>query len=87
MKSDTKRILVIRFSSLGDVILTTPLLHALRDEFPEAEIDYLTKKKYAEVLRFNPYVNSIIEADNDIDFDGAEAFKTNNKTGLIRPGN
>lgn len=75
MRSDTKKILVIRFSSLGDVILTTPLLTTLRNEFPEAEINYLTKKQYAEVIRLNPNLNGIIEADDDIDFEGLKQLK------------
>lgn len=76
MKSETKKILVIRFSSLGDVMLTLPLITALRNEFPKANIDYLTKEKYAEVLKFNPNLNSIIEADDYLDFKGLKQLKT-----------
>jgi len=76
VKSDTfKKILVIRFSSLGDVILTTPLLKILKESFPEAKVDYLTKQEYSEVLKNNPNINNIIEADNNIDFNGLKKLK------------
>lgn len=63
-----KRILVIRFSSLGDVILTAPFLKVLRRKFPEAQIDFCTKAEYAEILKFNPNISNIIETDNELDF-------------------
>ena len=69
------RILVIRFSSLGDVILTTPLLKLLRQNFPNARIDYCTKSSYAEVLTNNPNVDRIIPVDNDLDFNGLKNLK------------
>ena len=58
-----ERILIIRLSSLGDIILTTPILKAMRKKFPEAEIYYLTKKDYVELLDTNPYINKIINID------------------------
>lgn len=76
MKSDTfKKILVIRLSSLGDVILTTPLLKILKQSFTEARIDYLIKKEYSEVLKNNPNINNIIEADDNINFAGLIELK------------
>ncbi|MCX5777159.1 MAG: glycosyltransferase family 9 protein, partial [Candidatus Firestonebacteria bacterium] len=55
-----KRILIIRFSSLGDVILATSVLPAVKKRFPESAITFLTKKEYAEVLEGNPYINKVI---------------------------
>jgi lipopolysaccharide heptosyltransferase II len=63
-----KRILVIRFSSLGDILLTIPLLKVLRRKFPNAVIDYCTKSEYKDLIKLNPNINSIIAADNDLDF-------------------
>ncbi len=63
-----KRILVIRFSSLGDVILTSSFLKVLRKKFPEAQIDFCTKAEYAEILKYNPNITNIIEADNNLTF-------------------
>src|SRR4029434_3336492 len=47
------RILVIRLSSLGDILLTTPILRVLREHCPTARIDFLTKAAYQDVLRAN----------------------------------
>lgn len=58
--SDLKKILIIRFSSLGDVILASPLIRTLRAAYPNAQIDFLVKSQYADVLRFNPHLNSVI---------------------------
>ncbi|MBM4167458.1 MAG: lipopolysaccharide heptosyltransferase II [Ignavibacteria bacterium] len=54
-------ILVLRLSSLGDVILTSPVYRLLRKKFPSARIDVLVKKEFADVLRYNPNINTIIE--------------------------
>jgi lipopolysaccharide heptosyltransferase II len=55
-----KKILIIRFSSLGDVILATSVITPLKKKFPEAEISFLTKKEYTEVLDGNPNVSKVI---------------------------
>lgn len=62
------KILIIRLSSLGDVILTTPLIRKLRQIFPNSEIDYCTKSEYADIFRNNPDISKIIEAENDLNF-------------------
>jgi ADP-heptose:LPS heptosyltransferase len=56
MAEDRVKFLFIRFSSIGDIILTTPLLRVLKAKMPQAEIHYLTKDIYEEVLKFNPYI-------------------------------
>src|SRR5919197_3556632 len=54
------RILVIRLSSLGDILLTTPVLRVLREHCPAARIDFLTKVAYQDVLRANPCVDRLL---------------------------
>jgi ADP-heptose:LPS heptosyltransferase len=54
-----KKILVIRFSSIGDIVLTTPVVRCLKHTFPEAEIHYLTKKRFEQILAPNPYINKL----------------------------
>ena len=54
------RILVIRLSSLGDILLTTPILRVLREHCPAARIDFLTKAAYQDVLRANPCVDRLL---------------------------
>lgn len=58
--SETLRILVIKISSLGDLILSLPSLKALRDEFPRSSISLLTLKKYHSFLCDCPYIDEVI---------------------------
>ncbi len=55
------RILLIRLSSLGDIVLTTPAIRAIRAHHPNAYIAMLVGKQSADVLRENPHLNEIIE--------------------------
>lgn len=54
------RILVVRFSSLGDVLLTTPLIRALRARHPAATISALTKLGWSPLLSANPHLDEVI---------------------------
>ncbi|MBI3764982.1 MAG: glycosyltransferase family 9 protein [Ignavibacteriales bacterium] len=54
-------ILIIRFGSLGDIILASPLIRVVRAAYPLAHINFLVKSQYAELLKCNPYLSSIIE--------------------------
>src|SRR3989339_812370 len=54
-----KKLLVIRFSSIGDIVLTTPVIRCLKEQLPEVEIHYLTKKQYIPILQSNPYITKI----------------------------
>jgi ADP-heptose:LPS heptosyltransferase len=56
-------ILVIRFTSLGDVILTTPVVAALRKRFPQARIDFLVMNSCAEAIHGNPHIDTLIRFD------------------------
>ena len=55
-----EKILLIRLSSLGDIVLTTPAIRAVRAHFPDAYIAMLVAKQSADVLRENPHLNEII---------------------------
>jgi ADP-heptose:LPS heptosyltransferase len=55
------RLLVTRLKFLGDVVLSTPVLEALREHFPEARIDYLASAPHAQVLRGHPCVDHLFE--------------------------
>ena len=61
-----KKILVVRLSSLGDIILSFPLLKILRKKYPQADLHFLTRKKFSEVITLNPNVDKIIETDSDL---------------------
>ena len=53
------RILVVRLSSLGDVVLSTAALAYLKDLFPRAEVEVLTYQEYAPLFRKHPCVSQV----------------------------
>lgn len=53
------KILIIRFSSLGDILLTTPLVRALKNRLQHCEIEYFTKAEFAPLLEGNPYISKL----------------------------
>jgi lipopolysaccharide heptosyltransferase II len=55
-----KRAIVLRFSSLGDVVLTLPVARSLRAAFPAAEIVYLTKAAYRPLLEGQPGIDRVV---------------------------
>ena len=58
---NVRRILVIRLDNLGDVLVTTPAIHAVRQALPEAEITLLASPVGAQAGRLNPDINAVIE--------------------------
>ncbi len=54
------KILVIRLSSFGDVILTTPVLKELRERYPQAKIDFVVLDKFREAIRLNKNIDNLI---------------------------
>lgn len=59
------KFLIIRFSSIGDIVLTTPIVRNLKKQIEGAEIHYLTKKAYLPVLEENPFIHKIHLFDNN----------------------
>lgn len=57
------KILVIRLSSIGDIVLTTPVIRALNEQLPNAEIHFLVKKNFASVVENNPHIHKIHTLD------------------------
>lgn len=51
--------LLIRLSSMGDVVLTTPLIRALHERFPEAKLHFLTKRPYMPILAHHPLLYAV----------------------------
>src|SRR5882762_9828330 len=67
------KILIVRFSSIGDIVLTTPVVRCLKTQIDDAEIHYVTKVQYQSILQNNPYIDkifflkeSIIELMNEL---------------------
>jgi ADP-heptose:LPS heptosyltransferase len=59
LKIEPRKILIIRLRAIGDVLLCTPIVRALRKKFPQAQIDFLTEKQPAEILKNNSYLSKI----------------------------
>ncbi|MBU0479210.1 glycosyltransferase [bacterium] len=59
------KILNIQINSIGDVLMTTPALRTLRENFPKAQIDILTLPHTAEILKDNPDVDNIYSCNAD----------------------
>lgn len=59
------KILIIRFSSIGDIVLTTPVIRCLKKQ-TGAEIHFLTKKSFSTILISNPYVDKVFAIDKNI---------------------
>ncbi|MDP6446826.1 MAG: glycosyltransferase family 9 protein [Pirellulaceae bacterium] len=63
MAHPNPRILIVRLSAIGDCVLTTPLLCALRRQFPHAFISWVVQSNCADVLRGHPCLDELIEVD------------------------
>jgi ADP-heptose:LPS heptosyltransferase len=53
------KFLIIRFSSIGDIVLTTPVVRCLKQQLDGAEIHFLTKKNFQGIVANNPYVDKV----------------------------
>jgi len=76
---NVKKILIIQTAFIGDVILTTPLVEALAEDFPDAKIDFLTIPRSKSLLESNPKINNLIIFD--------KRGQDRGLSGLLRVGN
>lgn len=53
------KILILRFSSIGDIVLTTPVIRALKTQRKDVEVHFATKKAYHEIIEANPHIDKI----------------------------
>lgn len=67
-----QRVLVIRFSSIGDIVLLTPLFRELKKQFPKVEIDFLTSTDFASICKNNPHLRQVIALNRK---EGKSAFE------------
>lgn len=61
------KILVVRFSSIGDVVLTTPVVRCLKEQLKNAELHFITKNAFKPVLEGNPHIDRIITINKSVD--------------------
>jgi lipopolysaccharide heptosyltransferase II len=70
-----KKILVVRLSSIGDIILTTPLLRSLKKTWPDAHVTFVIKKQFEELLASCPYIDELITFDKNEGLPGLQRIK------------
>lgn len=58
--------MIIRLSSIGDVVLTTPVIRCVKQQIPNAEVHFITKKNFRIVIENNPFVDHIIQIEKDV---------------------
>ncbi len=63
----SKKILIIRFSSIGDIVLTSPIIRAIKEQLSDAEVHYVTKKANKDLLIHNPYVKKVHVLENNLE--------------------
>lgn len=61
------KFLIIRFSSIGDIVLTTPVIRCLKKQVKDAEVHFLTKSSFREVIEHNPYIDKKIYFEDNLD--------------------
>ena len=59
------KILIIRLSSIGDVLLTTPVIRYLKKKFPDSQIDFVVKKQFVDLLKYQLNINHLYLYDKN----------------------
>lgn len=57
--NSVKKLVIIRLSSLGDILLTTPLIRSIKKSYPKIEIEFILKEQYKDLLLHNPYLSKL----------------------------
>lgn len=60
------KILVIRFSSIGDIVLASPVFRCIKNQLPGAQLHFVTKHSFKLVTASNPYIDKFFYLDNDL---------------------
>jgi ADP-heptose:LPS heptosyltransferase len=60
-----QKVLIVRFSSIGDIVLTTPVIRCLKQQ-TDFEVHFLTKRSFAATLKGNPYIDKLWTIEKDI---------------------
>lgn len=61
------KILLLRFSSIGDIVLTSPVIRCLKQQLPNTEIHFLTKENFKSILETNPHIDRLITFSKSTD--------------------
>ena len=60
------KVLIIRFSSIGDIVLTTPVVRCIKQQVQNAEVHYVTKYAFRHILQHNPYIDKLHLLQDDL---------------------
>ena len=60
MERTLTKTLIVRLSSVGDIVLSSLLIRALHSRFPQCQIEFVVKEQYADLVRYNPHVSRTI---------------------------
>ena len=88
------KFLILRFSSIGDIVLTTPVVRCLKLQFPNSEVHFTTKKQFKVLVENNPYIdkyfllekslNRLIKDLQSEDYDYIIDLHNNLRTSIIK---
>ena len=65
-----KKILIIRMSSIGDIVLSTSFIESVKNKFPNSQIDFLIKKEFSDIVQNHPLIDNIIAYDKQSGING-----------------
>jgi ADP-heptose:LPS heptosyltransferase len=77
LRNKKLKILIIRFSSIGDIVLTSPVIRCLKEQIEDIELHYLSKKAFETVLVGNPHLDKIHYLENSLSACISELKKEN----------
>lgn len=60
------KLLVLRFSSIGDIVLTSPVLRCIKEQVKDVELHVATKAVFTDLVRYNPHVDQVHELKEDL---------------------
>src|SRR4030065_368410 len=78
-----QKILVVRLSSLGDILLTTPLIRSLKKTNPKLEIHFLLREEYQDVLINNPHLSKLITIKREDSSSNTKDILSQNKYDFV----
>jgi ADP-heptose:LPS heptosyltransferase len=61
-----KKVLILRFSSIGDIVLTTPVVRCIKQQLAGCEVHFFTKKVFEPVISENPYIDKFFFLNNNL---------------------
>ncbi len=61
-----RKILIVRFSSIGDIVITSAVVRCVKKKYPEAEVHFLTKSNFTCLVKHNPNIDKVKKLDKSL---------------------